>query len=69
MKRKKKLMIYLNYSFWDCSVKCKRFTADFRLFSGVQGLAEIRRLSVYKASQRVLAVNGLSSISYSNKQL
>jgi hypothetical protein len=59
-------MIYLNYSFWDCSVKCKGFTADFRLFSGVQGLAEIKRLSVYGASQRFSAVSSLSSISYND---
>jgi len=59
-------MIYLNYSFWDCSVKCKGFTADFRLFRGLQGLAEIRRPSSYRASQRVLAVNSLNSISYNS---
>ena len=64
MIRKKKLMTYLSYSFWDWSVKCKGFTADFRLFSGVQDLAEIRYSSVYRGSQRVSAVNSLSSISY-----
>ena len=47
-------------------VNCKWFTADFRLFSGVQGLAEIKRLSVYGASQRFSAVSSLSSISYND---
>ena len=59
-------MIYLNYSFWDCSVKCKGFTADFRLFRGVQGLAEIRHPTIYRASQRISVVKHLKSTNYDN---
>lgn len=66
MIRKKKLTIYLNYSFWDCSVKCKGFTADFRLFRGVQGLVEVRRPSVYRASQGVSVVKRSKSMNYDN---
>ena len=66
MIRKKKLMTYLNYSFWDCFVKCKGFTAYFRLFRGVQGLAEIRNLSVYRVSQRILFIKYLKSTNYDN---